>query len=161
MSQYRRWRHQGRKRCSFPKDTRGRAGEERAGAAGGGGGGGGGIRMISAMRKARSPARRGPCRQVWLARQPIHLKKSGSHPEGCGKRKFPTPGHPLPSVPLIQTHGLRTTQQGPCKLQATSTRGAPAVPRRSAAPEHRSWMRSSPQLSRGALHLCRAKGRGG
>ena len=55
------------------------------------------------MRKAPSPARRGPCRQVCLARQPVHLQKSGSHPERRGKGKFPTPRHPLPSLSLIQT----------------------------------------------------------
>ena len=81
-------------------------------------GGGAGVRggwgerlfkMIPAMRKAPSPARRGPCQQVWLARQPIHLEKSGSQPAERGKWKFATPKYPLPSRPLIQTHVRRAT----------------------------------------------------
>lgn len=75
--------HQGRQRCSFPPKRRERQSEE----------GGVGGRRSPAMRKAPSPACRGPCRKVWFARQPIHLRRSGSHPEGRGKGKFPTPPH--------------------------------------------------------------------
>lgn len=97
----RRWRHQGHKRQEAePGKRRGWR-----------------FRMISAMRKAPSPPRRGPCRQVCLARQPIHLQKSGSHPERRGKGKFPTPRHPPPSLPLIQTQSAGDSTRA---LQAPS-----------------------------------------
>lgn len=139
--------NQGRKRCSFPK----RDGERQS--AGGMGG-----RPSPAMRKAPGPARRGPCRKVWLARQPLHLGRSGRHPEGRGEGSPRPPPPPPPPPPRMQTRGAGAAARRPCKPRAAPTR-APGSPW--AAPhQHRARVRSALRLSRGAWHRCRAKGRG-
>lgn len=119
----------------------------------GGGRGGGGVvllRMSPAMRKAPSLACRGPCRQVSLARQPIHLQK---------EREVSDSGPPTPTTTTDPNVGrLQATRYGPCKPQAAPTPSAPAVPGRSTAPGQGPWC-ALPCNCRGAP--CTAAGQRG
>lgn len=109
--------NQGRKRCSFPKRD-----GERQSAEGGMGG-----RPSPAMRKAPGPARRGPCRKVWLALQPLRLARSGRHPEGRGEGSPRPPPPPPPPPPRMQTRGAGAAAGRPCKPRAAPAR-APGGP---------------------------------
>lgn len=79
----------------------------------------------------RRPARRGPCWKMWLIRQPVHLKGSGSRPEGRGKGKLPLRGtHP-------------TTSTGPNARSLRGTRHRPRDPQAAPTPSARRSLRTA------------------